>query len=196
MAHRKQKKGKNSPSLKQTPGKTTSAFKWKERRSIVLFWLSFAAIVIAYLWFSAQPFYIDHIFNPVVLFFSNAGSLLLNIFNMGTNATDAFISGDGFTLNIGKGCDGLAPIMLFVAAVLVYPLPFRLKWKALFLGIAALLVLNLVRIVSLYLTGIYAPGLFDVMHLEVWQALFIIAAIGMWLYWLNWATIRNQSHAS
>ncbi|GAG21353.1 unnamed protein product [marine sediment metagenome] len=54
------------------------------------------------------------------------------------------------------------------------------------IGCSLLLVLNLVRIVTLYLTGLYYRSLFDMMHLDVWQAAFIVLAILFWAGWASW----------
>jgi exosortase/archaeosortase family protein len=54
-----------------------------------------------------------------------------------------------------------------------------------------LLILNLVRIVSLFLIGVYSPRIFALTHIDVWQALFIFLAVLLWILWLLWAT-RSQ----
>lgn len=55
-----------------------------------------------------------------------------------------------------------------------------------------LFALNVGRIVSLFLTGIYFPKAFNVMHVEVWQVLFIIFAIGLWIFWIKWTKKRSS----
>ena len=50
-----------------------------------------------------------------------------------------------------------------------------------------LAVVNLVRIVSLFLVGVYFPKAFDWMHVEVWSAIFILLAIVLWTLWIQWA---------
>ncbi len=59
------------------------------------------------------------------------------------------------------------------------------------IGALLLLALNLVRIVSLFLIGVYSPRIFALMHIDVWQALFIFFAVLFWILWLLWAT-RSQ----
>jgi exosortase/archaeosortase family protein len=54
-----------------------------------------------------------------------------------------------------------------------------------------LLILNLVRIVSLFLIGVYFHRIFDLTHIDVWQALFIFLAVLLWILWLLWET-RSQ----
>jgi exosortase/archaeosortase family protein len=91
-------------------------------------------------------------------------------------------------LRIGKGCDGLEPTALFAAAVLAFSAPILLKLPALAIGIPLLVVLNLLRIVSLYLVGVYHPALFHTIHIDVWQALFILVGSVFFGLWILWAT--------
>jgi len=39
--------------------------------------------------------------------------------------------------------------------------------------------------VSLWYTGIWYPSIFEIMHVEVWQMLFIALPIVFWLIWLR-----------
>ena len=88
---------------------------------------------------------------------------------------------------------------LFVAAVLASPVVFWRKLPAVVVGVLLLLVLNIVRIVTLYLTGIYLKSVFDIMHLDVWQAMFIGMALMLWAVWARYLAHprkRKQNVAS
>ncbi|MEM7102518.1 MAG: archaeosortase/exosortase family protein [Bacteroidota bacterium] len=151
-----------------------------------MFWGGFAGLVLLFFVFTASNFYVDYIFQPVVEAFAWAGSGVLNLLGQGTTARAEVVSSSFFSINISKGCDGLAPIALLVSGILIYPSKWKYKWPALIAGPAILIFLNLIRIISLFLIGAYVPKLFDVMHVEVWQAIFIIIAVVLWLIWLNW----------
>lgn len=96
------------------------------------------------------------------------------------------IRSPGFAIQIERGCDAIEPSALFVAAVLASPVLLRRKIPAVIIGCSLLLVLNLVRIITLYLTGLHFRNLFDMMHLDVWQAAFIALAILFWAGWASW----------
>jgi exosortase/archaeosortase family protein len=83
---------------------------------------------------------------------------------------------------------------LFSVAVIAFPGKLKQKLIGVFSGIIILYVLNQLRIVSLYLTGIYYPKAFELMHVEVWQFLFIIFAIALWVIWIKW-TRTMKPHA-
>jgi exosortase/archaeosortase family protein len=116
---------------------------------------------------------------------------VLAILGQDITVTGKSISSPRFSVNIIRGCDAVEAIALYVCAVLAFPLPFLKKLPGMIAGTLLLLVLNLVRIVSLFLIGVCSPRIFALMHIDVWQALFIFFAVLFWILWLLWAT-RNQ----
>ena len=95
------------------------------------------------------------------------------------------------SINVERGCDAVEPTALFVSAVLASPVPWMSKLPAVVVGALVLAVLNVVRIVSLFLSAVYWRKAFDILHLDVWQAAFILLAILMWALWASWA-VRRQ----
>jgi len=58
--------------------------------------------------------------------------------------------------------------------------------------------MNLVRVISLFYVGIYfSMKTFDIMHHDVWQAVFIILSIFAWALWAVWAVRKTvvRQHA-
>ena len=78
-------------------------------------------------------------------------------------------------------------------AVLVFPsaVSLRCRLTPMLLGTLLLLAINLVRIVSLYYTGVYFPSAFETVHIDVWQTLFVFLPLVFWLIWL-----RSEGRAS
>ena len=96
---------------------------------------------------------------------------------------------DGRTDNPSvRGCDALDPAAAFVAAVVASPVSVWMKVPGIVVGTLALLLMNLVRVVSLFFVGIHFPSAFEMMHKEVWQASFIVLAVLFWVIWVQWAT--------
>jgi len=97
------------------------------------------------------------------------------------------------SISVERGCDAIAPTALFLSAVLASPAGFKFKWKGVLLGFFILMVVNIIRVMTLFLTRVYWHKMFDVMHLDIWQGLFILLAIVLWALWATWAT--NQEKA-
>lgn len=119
---------------------------------------------------------------------ATASSAIINIFGEGSVARGTSVSSSRFSVNILHGCDAIAPTMLFVAAVLAFPAPLVAKFPGAIVGAIILALLNLVRIIALFFTGIYFPKAFEVMHVDVWQPVFILLALSLWIAWAWWAT--------
>ncbi len=99
------------------------------------------------------------------------------------------------SITVERGCDAIAPTALFVSAVIASPAPLSLKLPAVIGGILVLIAVNVIRIVTLFLTRIHWPEAFDVIHLDVWQAMFIFLAIVLWAFWASWATRRQKGRS-
>ena len=120
---------------------------------------------------------------------------VLNLFGEGAKSATTNITSPRYAINIAHGCDAIEPIALFVAAVLAFPTRFSPKIPGLLVGTVILALLNLVRIVSLFYTGIYWPTAFETMHVDVWQPAFIVLSLFFWVMWALWAT-RPQPTAA
>jgi exosortase H (IPTLxxWG-CTERM-specific) len=134
------------------------------------------------------PFYRKELFPIVLRLTARLSGAALGLLGQDTTVRGVFISSPQFSVRIVRGCDAVEPIALFVCAVLAFPSPLMRKLPGIIAGVLVLAILNLVRIVSLFLIGAYVPCIFDVMHVDVWQGVFIVLAMMLWILWLLWAT--------
>ena len=100
----------------------------------------------------------------------------------------AVINADGFVAVVAAECTAIELILVFGAAVIVWPVSLKARIRALLLGVPALCALNLVRVITLLLIGVDFPEHFDMAHSTVWQTAMAVAALAMWLLWLRWAS--------
>ena len=108
---------------------------------------------------------------------------ILRLFGEDAQAIGVLLQSSRSSLEIRHGCDAILPTALFVAAVVAAPVALRSKLPGLVLGAAALLALNLIRILSLYFAQAYYPDWVHWMHLDFWQPAFIFAALWLWVLW-------------
>ncbi len=125
---------------------------------------------------------------------AQASGAVVHVFGFDTMTIkgNAMVSPGG-SISVERGCDALTPCALFVSAVLASPVPLGSRLLAASAGGLLLLVINLLRIISLFLTRVYWMEAFDIMHLEVWQALFIFLAILFWWLWAAWESKRRTA---
>lgn len=110
-------------------------------------------------------------------------SFALTLLGVPASLDGATVGSDAFSAVIVPECSALDVIILFGAAVLVYPTSISARLRGLLLGVAALFALNIARIVSLMLIGIHYPDSLEDAHLLVWQTAMALAAIGLWMLW-------------
>lgn len=180
---KKNKKAKKSKKVKEG----LSPSEWEARKPILKFAGSFlVACILFYILTNMSWFHVVRA--PLLSFYSNVSAVLLNIFGYGIDADGEMLRSEAFTVSIEEGCDAVAPSILYVISVAMFPIAWKFKWKGILYGLLAILVLNIIRIISLYLTGVHLPSLFDFMHVDFWQAIFIVFTVGIWIYWMRWAT--------
>ena len=114
-------------------------------------------------------------------------SFVLNLLGQGTQVSDVTIRSADFAIAIRRGCDAIEPAWLLCAAIAAFPGAWKRKFAGMLVGICVLQLLNVVRIVTLFGIGQRAPTLFSIAHLEIWPAVFIIAAITLFVGWKGWA---------
>ena len=124
--------------------------------------------------------------------------MILRLLGQDVTVHGKSISSTQAALSIERGCDAIHPSALFLAGVLAFPASLWKKVGGAVAGVAMLLAVNLVRIISLFYVRIHFPAAFEIMHVEVWQALFIFLALLCWIVWVRWAmrTGEGQPHAS
>ncbi len=182
-------------------GKASASFtenlkaRWAAKNPILLFLLVFGVLMSLFYAVWITEFFKENIFNHVLHINAIIASALLNLFGYGTVASGTDISSAQFSISVKRGCDAIEPIALFASAVLAFPATFQKKLPGIAIGVVFLLSVNMIRIISLFLTGLYAPAFFDIMHMEVWQVVFILLALVSWIIWIRWSQQKSVAHA-
>ena len=102
---------------------------------------------------------------------------------------------NGVGISVEAGCNGVEACIMLAAAVVAYPAALRARMVGLLAGSAAIQLLNLVRIVSLYYLVQWSVPAFEFAHLYLWQALIMLDVLVVWLVWLRWVTRRQYAAA-
>lgn len=162
---------------------------WRSRHPVFLFLVIFGVLMALFYTFAIfTPFYKKDFLLSYLPFNARVSGAILSLLGQDITVAGRTISSPDFSVEVYAGCDGIEPIALFVCAVLAFPAAFLRKIPGIIAGTLLLAVLNFVRVVSLFLIGVYFPKAFLFMHLDVWQAMFILFAIVFWILWLRWTT--------
>lgn len=92
---------------------------------------------------------------------------------------------NGFAIEILAGCNGVEAMIVLVAAIAAFPAPWKHRIGGAIAGIAAIQLLNLVRIASLFYLGQWSAAAFEWAHLYLWQPLIMLDALIVFLVWLR-----------
>ena len=145
------------------------------------------------LWFQESAF-----FQSYLQLNAKVSAAILNCLGDNAWAVDNSVVSDRFSVSVKAGCDALQVSAFFVFAVIVWPMSVSI-WRrmiGLVVGTLMLVLINLVRIVSLYYTGVYFPSAFEAMHVDVWQPTFVVLALLFWVMWVRWVsraeTVRSN----
>ncbi|MCH8147843.1 MAG: hypothetical protein IH987_07595 [Planctomycetes bacterium] len=157
------------------------------KRPVLRFVLMLGSLMVGfnacfYLWISQGD-----AMNAYLRFHARLVAAMLRVLGDDAAAAGKSIVSSRFSLSIEVGCDAVQASVFFILAVAVSPVsvPLLARVPYLLFGALCLSVINLFRILSLYFTGIYYPGAFEFVHIDVWQALFVFMPLVLWVAWLR-----------
>ena len=127
----------------------------------------------------------DRVIEPFTGAIARAGGATLNLLGQQTKMEGTVIRSSRFAVNIRNGCNGVEAMLIYFAAVLAFPASWKSRLMGVGLGFVAIQLVNLIRVVALFLTGVYLPKLFDSSHTVVWQTLVILSGVLLWVLWAD-----------
>ena len=130
----------------------------------------------------------DAVVVPFTTGVATASGAVLQLFEDDLTVVGCDLRSPRFAVTIYNGCNGLITSLIFVAGVLAFPARVRAKVIGIVIGLVAIQLINLIRIVALFYTGVYLPDLFDESHLVIWQSIVILFGVALWITWARLAT--------
>lgn len=120
---------------------------------------------------------------------------IVTLFDPGVVASGNVIrsGSNGFAVSIEAGCNGVEATLVLCAAILAFPAPWRHKLVGIAVGVIAVQLLNIVRVISLFYLGQWNFAVFEWAHLYVWQALIMLDVLIVWLVWVRRVPRRDAS---
>ena len=158
---------------------------WRAYRQEITFLLVFLVLLGGSFTLISLNWVNDHVIEPFTGLIAEASGVALKILGQDIRMRDTMILSDRFSVNIKNGCNGVEAMLIFFSAVLAFPSSWKSRMQGLALGLVAIQIVNLIRVVALYLTGAYMPKLFDASHTVVWQSVVIGFGVLLWIFWAN-----------
>jgi exosortase H (IPTLxxWG-CTERM-specific) len=158
---------------------------WRKHRRELTFLLLFIVLLGGSFTLISLNWVNDHVIEPFTGGVARVSGATLDLLGQDVRMQGTIIRGRKFAVNIRNGCNGVEAMLIFLAAVLAFPAPWRARLLGLALGVVAIQAVNLVRVVALYLTGAYFPSWFDASHTIIWQTVVILFSVLLWIVWAN-----------
>jgi exosortase H (IPTLxxWG-CTERM-specific) len=125
----------------------------------------------------------DHVVEPFTGLVAVASGVGLDLIGQDITRQGTVLRSPRFAVNIKNGCNGIEAMVILLAAIVAFPAPWRARLGGLAIGIVGIQLVNLIRVMALFLTGAYLPRFFDSSHTVVWQTIVIASAVALWLLW-------------
>jgi exosortase H (IPTLxxWG-CTERM-specific) len=160
------------------------------------FLLVFAVLLIAFYAVITIGVVDKHVVLPFTAALARVSGAALNLIGEKVTVAGTVIAGSRFAVDIRGGCNGLEAVVFVCAAMLAFHAPIRKRIIGALAAAVILEALNVIRIASLYLLGVYHRNVFEMFHLAVWQTLMFGAAVFLFLIWTSRVVPRDAPAGS
>ena len=144
----------------------------------------FALILVLYLVLSLKP--VDrYVVVPFTAAITAVAAQVLNWIGYSVTTIGTLMRDGSFVVDVKNGCNGLEAMLLLCSAILASPAPWKARLGGFVFGAVFIQVVNLFRIVTLFIAGRDYPRFFDTLHVTVWQGIIFLLTIAVFVTW-NW----------
>ncbi|UCH92454.1 MAG: archaeosortase/exosortase family protein [Candidatus Aminicenantes bacterium] len=126
----------------------------------------------------------EKILRPYAVLTAQITGWILQGFMSGTRVLENVVfQPRGFAMIITVKCLGLLLAGFLIAVILASPSSMRKKIIGIILGTGIIFMVNLLRLISLFVVGTYASGSIDFVHDILWEGIMIVLTFGIWMKW-------------
>src|SRR5262249_39771603 len=155
----------------------------RQHRDVLRFCLRFC--VYSVMAFSVLYALQDQVVEPFTRGIAWVAYKLMRAFGTPARLDGVTVGVANFSVAIRNNCNAAYEMGLYAAATLAYPAPAGRRTSGILFAVAVLYLVNLIRVLSLLYTGYLVPGFFEAAHVYVWQVLFLVVVVGLWLSWIG-----------
>jgi exosortase family protein XrtF len=165
----------------------------KEYREAIIFLLKY---VILYLVLNTvYAYYISHYApeaDPLTVLVTRHTEGLLSVFDgdvdsyvVSGSANVPLIKNGDTVMTVYEGCNSLNVMIVFVAFIIAFKGPLKLFIRYLSLGLVAVYLINLVRLIGLYGVALYFPRSFYFFHKFFFTGIIYLVVFTIWFFWMK-----------
>jgi archaeosortase B (VPXXXP-CTERM-specific) len=122
-------------------------------------------------------------------------SWAMRLLGIESTASGTQLSFGSRAVTIVMECTALQVAMIYSALVLAYPSSIKSKLIGIGAGIPLILLVNIIRLMVICFVLWWKPEYFEMMHIYVWQVVFIVVVVAMAAVWIEKVVHRERSAA-
>jgi len=155
----------------------------QQDRDTVLWLLCFLILLGAFYWLEHTHWYQTVIIQNAAELNARLVGRGLSLLGLKCKLTQTAFHSSAGCIEIAASCTGSFVFMVFAAAVLPFPAPWKIRIIGLFLGFVILFTVNLIRIAMIVLISSRFPDSLWLMHVVVGQVIVISSMLIFFLWW-------------
>ena len=155
----------------------------KSNRSSLVWMIGFLLLIGFFYWLDQNSFFQEAVVERLARWTARGTVFILTLLGLDVTLSGTTVSAPDLRLEIAKSCSGSFVFLMYMAAVIPFPVPWKSRLKGLLMGLLTLLAVNLLRTSLIVLVVSRFPGALWTFHIIVGQALVIVAMMGVFLWW-------------
>jgi exosortase/archaeosortase family protein len=172
-----------TPAVPQSPGRRIAA--WAHRnRDVLQFCVVFILLTVV-----LNLVYSQYEQSEAMIWYSTLNATLVfkvyQAFGLTVFQSQYTVTVNGFSMSIAPVCTAVSTMIIYFACIVAYPASVVKKLLGLLIGFPGLALVNFGRLLLLGYLGYTSPRLFELVHQYVFQVVFIVFVIVLWLTWID-----------
>jgi exosortase/archaeosortase family protein len=136
---------------------------------------------------SAAPF-AQSIVTPYTVASAHWAGSILHWFGLKARVADNMLIWSSFSITVLRECTAVELFAFLAAGLLAFPSTLFQKLAGVLSSALWVAALNLIRIVTVFIAGVYRPDLFDALHEDVWAILLTGSMVVFAVVWVRWVS--------
>lgn len=161
----------------------------RKQAFFIIRFLAFIAVAYAIL---AIPVVDRTVVAPFTAAIASTAAGILRLFGDDVVTVGTALRSGPFAVEVKNGCNGVEAMLLLAGAMIAFPAAWSRRAAGALVGIVTIQVVNLVRVITLFLIARDRPAWFDAAHVTVWQTVMFLLAIGLFLLWSTRFAVDHQ----
>ncbi len=122
-------------------------------------------------------------------------SWAMKLLGVNSNASGCLVTFGPRSVTIVMECTALQVAMIYTSLVLAYPSSLKAKLIGVLVGLPLILAVNVIRLVVICFVLWWKPEYFEMMHIYIWQVVFIVIVVAMAALWIEKVVHRERRAA-